>query len=575
MLKNLLFIYQIQQKKIKKKIIIFQIIAILATLAETLSLMILIPTTMIFVKIDLLKKNQFFSNFSYFKNFTDKDLTIYFSLAAFFILTVSLFLALYMHFYNYKISSKLGFEFSRKLFDIYLKKNTLFFANHSSIEINKNINFEVSRLVDKVIQPVFRMIAKSFLIISMIFVMLVYNTKITLLSSFAIVVYYFIFNIFIKKKFFQINKITTENATMINRVCIEFFNFIKEIKILDKEIFFYNKFSNISKQFYKNLSKFSFLGTIPRIILEHMFLLAVILILFVAYLTGQNNEIFFINTIFFLMVSIKIIPAFQHLYYEYASIKSAQSSIEIFIKVYKDQEDSNSVANSAASRARENPSFEKSIKFSEICYSYSSGNRIFSKINLKFFKNQTHAILGKTGSGKSTLADILCGFLTVDSGKFFIDDAVINQNNLISLQKKISLVKQNCYFLDDSFLKNIVFDESSYDINKVIRSIEFACLQDLVSENNGNYNFSIGENGSLLSGGEKQRLALARAYYHLKEILILDECTSALDIKTEKKLIQNILNLKNQTIIVITHNIEIAKQMNHLIKIDGSNFTDE
>ena len=145
-----------------------------------------------------LKKNQFFSNFSYFKNFTDKDLTIYFSLAAFFILTVSLFLALYMHFYNYKISSKLGFEFSRKLFDIYLKKNTLFFANHSSIEINKNINFEVSRLVDKVIQPVFRMIAKSFLIISMIFVMLVYNTKITLLSSFAIVVYYFIFNIFIK-----------------------------------------------------------------------------------------------------------------------------------------------------------------------------------------------------------------------------------------------------------------------------------------------------------------------------------------------------------------------------------------
>ena len=194
--------------------------------------------------------------------------------------------------------------------------------------------------------------------------------------------------------------------------------------------------------------------------------------------------------------------------------------------------------------------FNKKIIIENGSFSYSTSDNItLNNINLSIEKNKITGIYGESGSGKSTLIDLITGILKLSSGKITIDDKKIDENFIIT--SLFSYVPQKTFMLDESIRKNITFgdENSSIEINQIVKD---CLLENYVSNLKNNIDTTVGEKGSRVSGGQIQRIAIARALNVNKDILILDEATSALDVNTEKKLLEN-LKKYNKTIIMITH----------------------
>ena len=180
-------------------------------------------------------------------------------------------------------------------------------------------------------------------------------------------------------------------------------------------------------------------------------------------------------------------------------------------------------------------------------------------------------IVGETGSGKSTLINLLTGLLNPTAGKLEVDELNIH-SNLVSWHKKIGYVPQSIYLLDDSIKKNIAFGLEDKDINDnlVKHAIIKANLNELVEKLPNGMDTIVGEKGIKFSGGQQQRIGIARSLYHDPEILILDEATSSLDLSTEKKIMQSIQSLKGKkTLIVVTHRLSTVQHCDNVFYISN------
>ena len=209
--------------------------------------------------------------------------------------------------------------------------------------------------------------------------------------------------------------------------------------------------------------------------------------------------------------------------------------------------------------------------FKDISFSYLS-SRDFSlkKINFEINKFETLAIIGKSGSGKSTLVDIISGLIEPSSGEIQIDQKV-STNEYFKIRQNVSYLSQNFFLIDDTILNNIVFDDSENNVNlkRVNELIIKLELEDLIrNSKNGIYSY-VGEGGVQLSGGQSQRIALARCFYSNKDIIILDEATSALDINTENSILNLIKSIKlNKTIILVSHRKNVLEFADKVLMLD-------
>ena len=196
---------------------------------------------------------------------------------------------------------------------------------------------------------------------------------------------------------------------------------------------------------------------------------------------------------------------------------------------------------------------------------------IFDNLNFQIRENSIFGILGKSGSGKSTLVNILLGLLTPDKGKVLVNNLNIN-NNLPQWQKGIGYVSQNIFLLDSTLKENIAFGEKIEKINynNLNGAIENANLTNFVENLTNGIDTNIGERGSKISGGQMQRIAIARELYRNPSILILDEATTGLDYENEKKIFDSIKQLKNKmTIIIVSHNKKTIEICDNLLDLNN------
>jgi ABC-type bacteriocin/lantibiotic exporter with double-glycine peptidase domain len=200
--------------------------------------------------------------------------------------------------------------------------------------------------------------------------------------------------------------------------------------------------------------------------------------------------------------------------------------------------------------------FTKQITLEKINFKYEFSKKItLDDINLEIKKNEIIGISGESGSGKSTLLNIICLLLRPSSGKIFVDNTPV-ENIYRSYQLKIGYVPQKIYLIDDTFIQNIIFgvDKIYYDYNLFREVIIKSDLEKVLENLPLKEDTIIGERGSKFSGGQQQRMGIARALYKRPEILILDEATSSLDERSENEILHTINNLKNKlTIIIVAH----------------------
>jgi ABC-type multidrug transport system fused ATPase/permease subunit len=213
----------------------------------------------------------------------------------------------------------------------------------------------------------------------------------------------------------------------------------------------------------------------------------------------------------------------------------------------------------------------KKIEFSRVNFQYSkTANFNLKNINFSLKSGETTAIVGLSGSGKSSILDLLIGLFEPNSGEIFIDGVNLKDLNLINWQKKVSIVNQDPFLLNDTIINNIKFGLE----NVTLTNIKNACIQsgayEFIENLPNSYNTIIGERGFKLSGGQRQRISIARALLKNSSLLILDEATSALDSKNELLIKDNISKISQKKItLIVAHRLSTIKDADNILVLNN------
>jgi subfamily B ATP-binding cassette protein MsbA len=217
-----------------------------------------------------------------------------------------------------------------------------------------------------------------------------------------------------------------------------------------------------------------------------------------------------------------------------------------------------------------------SIEFKNISFTYPDGTHALKNLSAKIEGGTKVGLVGISGSGKTTFLNLIPRFFHLKNGSIFIDNQNINDINLNSLRKEISLVSQDVILFDDTIKANILYGNAFASNEEIIEACKFAAAQDFVEKLPNKYETIIGENGIKLSGGQKQRLSIARAILKNSSIILLDEATSSLDSESESVIQKAIENLtKNKTTIIIAHRLSTVMNCDKILVFENGQIIEE
>ena len=204
------------------------------------------------------------------------------------------------------------------------------------------------------------------------------------------------------------------------------------------------------------------------------------------------------------------------------------------------------------------------IEFKNVCYSYNGEKNIINNLSFEIKNNSSIALVGESGSGKSTIIKLIMGLIKYNKGNILIDDKELSKLNLNSLYNNITYVSQETQIFDGTLRENLVFDKEICD-DEILKVISLVCLDKFYKKLEKGLDTELGEKGIRMSGGERQRVALARLFFDSSKIIILDESTSAIDNITERLVMENVIKqLDNKTLVVIAHRLETIKEVDKI-----------
>ena len=402
--------------------------------------------------------------------------------------------------------------------------------------------------------------------------LLIFNIKITLCSILVFTFcYIFIFRYFQKKIYQNGLNISSQQGSRIKQIK-ESLGSIRQLILSGKQNYFLSNFKISSFSLAKSMGINRVIGQLPRYVIEFLAVTLVVLLLLILMLFEKLTieETMSLISVF-LIAGLRLLPSFQQIY---ASLAAIKGSLPAFDSVK--EELILSIENNYKNLKQQNYNniLEDSILIKDLSFTYNNNidkkDFILNNVNLKIKSNSIVGITGKTGSGKSTLVDLIIGFLRPNSGSICIDKKNLNEiETLKKWRSCISYVPQRVFLSDDTILSNICFGLEKKNIDQTLlkKSIEFSNLDNFIDSLIDKENTKIGENGVMISGGQAQRIGIARALYQNKEIIIFDEATNQLDVKTESIIFDNLKKI-NKTIILITHRLNSLKNVDLIVHLE-------
>jgi ABC-type bacteriocin/lantibiotic exporter with double-glycine peptidase domain len=392
------------------------------------------------------------------------------------------------------------------------------------------------------------------LLLLLIFLVLNFSLKFT--YGFLILIFFsLIFFAFYKNKVVQWSNDRGVGGDNRNKNLIDIFDGLRELIIYKKFNFLEKDFIKNNEQFLNPQKKIIFLNSLPKLFLEFITVIFILASLLFAIIYEKNTS----QILSFISISgliiIRTLPSLNKIIVNYSQIKYLTepiSSIKTLLILDKERIFSDQTCKI---------NFEKKIILKDIDFDYDDKTRLLSNLNLEINKNTKIVIFGDTGSGKSTLIDIISGIKNQKKGEVIVDDKYLNKFDKHQWIDEIAYISQKVYLFHTSIRNNITFkaDNEEIDKDRFDKSLILSDLNPFI-ENKVKKEFtSVGEFGQNLSGGQRQKIGLARALYSSRSILILDESTNAIDKESEKLILNNFLRMKDKTIIMITHSKENIK----------------
>lgn len=554
----------------KKDVIYFIILNIILIFFETFGIA-LIPLAIDFVISDNPLLPKYLGPMSdLLINIDKKDLLVYLAIFFAFLFLVKNLYILGLIYYQETLSVKFRSELKKKFFSYYLNAPFELINSYSSSQVLRNTDDETSSYVTN-----FFLILKSFkdfFLFLLIFILLLIvdftTTLITVMFLLSILtLYFFLFH----KKLKKIGEERLHAKNLLIKWILQSLNSLKDIKISKKEDKVLQKFTSKVDIFENSRRKINFIGAIPASAFEFIF----VVIVFTLIIFLSNTEVENILPILSLYIIsfIRMLPIFAKFGQVLSSLRSSFPSVLHLNSELQKFEKFQNLEKKIFDKTIK-IKFEKNLNIENITFQYLNGDKkIFHNLNLSIEKGKAIGFVGKSGSGKTTLINIISGLLSPSKGQITADGVDIFKN-IDSWHKKIGLVPQDNFLLDDTILKNIVFlnDEDKVDEKRLKDAIYYSALSEFINELELGVNTNVGEGGALLSGGQIQRVILARLLYNDPQILILDEFTNSLDPESENHVLEK-LNLlkkeKNKNFFIISHKIKPLKLCDEIIVIEN------
>jgi len=551
-------------KREKSKIYILFSSMLIASLLETIGLGLIFPITGIILE-NVNETNNVYSNlFKNLFNFPKENLITYSLILLVIIYFIKIIFMIWFTYFQTKFIYFFKENLSSGLFNNYLKQNFEFFYNKNSAEILRNITTEVNNFSNYLIS--FLRLSLELFVASFIIILLIYLNPLVAFSVIGLfgsisLIYFYSF----RKKIQLWSLERQTNSKEIIQFAQEGFGSLNYIKFVGKENFFFNKFK--IKNFGLALLnvKFNFVKELPKFVFEFIGIVSIILIFYFYFKSGKNiSETIQILAVYF-AASFRILPSINRILSNAQSMKFSGSAIFNLSNEFKEFKKQN-----INSFGEAKVQFNHDINLSIRRFNYL-GKRDFNleNVGIKIKKNQKIGIMGKTGSGKSTIIQMILGVIKNEEVELIVDGTLVNSQSR-SWQNLICYVPQKIFILDDTLKNNILFgkEDTTKNNSKINEFIKITQLDKLVNQLPDGLDSKIGERGYNLSGGEIQRIAICRALLEDKDIIVLDEVTSSLDKATSNYIIKHIFELKNKTIIFVSHKNESLKNCDLIYSFD-------
>lgn len=478
----------------------------------------------------------------------------------FYIFIIFLILSNILSIFLYSLTSEFAWsiwvDFSSRLLNFYIIQNKEYHNKHNTDHLIKFINQDTQSLGQLIILPFLWLIAKLTIIFFVLLYLVYVNLIATLTLTFLFTSIYLIFHKSFGGKTKKYGEESKELFNLGTKLSNQALKSNIEISIYKKEDFFTRNYYKSIKNIIKIERNLNVIGNSPRYIFEIIVLLCLLFfILFSEELNLDFKTTLPILTLFG-VAGYRCLPLLSHIYWATTSIKSRITNVIPLIEVFN-KVDTNIIA------------FHNNSTLIEIKnLSYSINNKsILKNINCAINEGDKILLSGENGSGKSTLINLIISQLTPISGSITYNKKIVYNKSL----SRISYIPQHPYLFDDTILNNITFGELNINQNQLDYAIQFSGLDYIIKKYNLTLEYSVGYNGSKLSGGQRQILAIARALYHNPKLLIIDEGTNAIDSITEKIVIDKLRKLDEVTFIVISHKDSIKDICNRNLNLADAN----
>ena len=463
-----------------------------------------------------------------------------------------------------RVSGELTAEVQLDLFKSILKSDTKKLENKHSGKYLSHLTYDVGMLTNLLSVGLLNIMKDSFTLICLLFVMFYQNLN---LSLFAIIMIP-LASYAAKSLGKRIGKVVTqaqEVSGIVTSYLTEILKNYKIVKVYQKESFEVNRASKYISDMKEKGIKIAVVMVRASPIMETLTGIMIAgLIYYSAKLVGQgtlevNNFFSFLAAMMLAYQPVRSLATLN------LTISQGLSGARRILPIIDQQHE-----------IFENKDLKKlsvdkgTISFKDVDFSYEETNeKVLHGVNLKINGGETVALVGHSGAGKSTIMNLIPRFYDPKKGNISIDDQLISNTSLNSLRSQISMVNQETILFDDTIEANVAYAKDDCSKEQIIQACKYSHAHEFIDKLPNKYNTLIGENGTRLSGGEKQRLSIARAILKNTPIILLDEATSSLDADTEEKIQDAIMYLtKNRTTLIIAHRLSTIFKANRIFVID-------
>lgn len=460
-------------------------------------------------------------------------------------------------------------QFSHRLLSKYLNEDYLFHLSRNSSELIKNINWEVSRVVNGGIRSILEIFSKGFAALCILILLIAVDPLIAFLVMAVIGGAYSLIFLLFRKKMIYMGKSVSRLVSERYKIAYESLGGIKELMLTGRQSNYLKRYDNLAESLNRIEVFQTVIGDIPRYLLETVAFGGILLMAIYVIATQGNTDNLMPTLALYGFAGYRLMPSLQAVFKAVGRLHHELAAIDI---IYSDLHSSSEIV-CKSKQSHQSISFDNQLKLENISFSYPATlSRALTNISFTIKKNASIGIVGTSGSGKSTLVDIILGLLHPSEGRLLVDGKLIKSDVLHSWQKRIGYVPQSIFLADTTIIENIAFGipKDSIDFTAVERAAQSANIHDFITSNlDEGYETVVGERGIRLSGGQRQRIGIARALYHSPDLLIFDEATSALDGQSEKVVMEAVEQLTGQvTIIMIAHRLSTVEKCNSLIWLE-------